>query len=414
MQPNRVVVIGAGPYGLSAAAHLRAAGVEIRVFGGVMDFWERQMPIGMVLRSEWEGSHFSDPAGAFGLDAFERATNQSLPDRIPLAEFVRYGQWFQQQAVPEVDSRRVTLVEPLGDGFRVRLEDGESVLARRVVVATGLASFASRPEPYVGLPVELVSHTCEERDLSRFNGKRVAVIGAGQSALECAALLTEGGAKVEVLTRRPIVHWLAQSGRNSRESGRLEHLLYPPGAVGPLGINWIVQLPELYRALPRKFQDRVAVRALRPAGSGWLRSRLADVPISTGAAVTSATPHGNGIRLALSDGSTREVDHVLIGVGYRIDVDRYLFLDPALRRAIDRRDAHPELGAGFESSVRGLHFLGAASMPSYGPLMRFVAGTGFAAKELTRRVMAGEKGRSSQQVEMTLPRLDRTQTADRT
>lgn len=394
MQTDRVVVIGAGPYGLSAAAHLRAAGVELRVFGEVMEFWTRHMPAGMLVRSEWDGSHFSDPAGAFTLGAYERATSQQLPERIPLTEFVRYGQWFQRQAVPDVESRRVTLVEPLGEGFRVRLDDGEAVAARRVVVATGLTDFASRPEVFASLPVSLVSHTSEECDLSRFAGQRVAVVGAGQSALESAALLTEGGADVEVLTRRPVVYWLGQ-GKNTREAGRLAHLLYPPGAVGPLGINWIVQLPELYRALPRRVQDRVSVRALRPAGSGWLRSRLAGVPITTGAAVAAATPLANGVRLTLSDGSTREVDHVLIGVGYRIDVDRYVFLDPAIRRAIARRDAHPELRAGFESSVRGLHFLGAASMPSYGPLMRFVAGTGFTAKELTQRVRAG---RTTEQV----------------
>jgi FAD-dependent urate hydroxylase len=385
---NDVVVIGAGPYGLSAAAHLRAAGVAVRVFGEVMEFWERQMPVGMLVRSEWDGSHFSDPARAFTLGAYERATGQRLPERIPLAEFVRYGQWFQRQAVPDVEPRRVVQVEPRGAGFAVRLDDGEATTARRVVVATGLAGFASRPEVFAPLPPSLVSHASEESDLSRFAGQRVAVVGAGQSALESAALLVEGGAEVEVLTRRPVVHWLGQ-GHNTRESGRLAHLVYPPGAVGPLGVNWIVQLPSLYRALPRTLQDRVAVRALRPAGSGWLRPRLSGVPITTGVGVLGARPVSGGVGLTLSDGTTREVGHVLLGVGYRIDVDRYAFLDPALRRAIATRDGHPELGAGFESSVPGLHFLGAASMPSFGPLMRFVAGTAFTAKALTRSVRVG-------------------------
>jgi hypothetical protein len=188
-----------------------------------------------------------------------------------------------------------------------------------------------------------------------------------------------------VLARRPVVHWLAQ-GKNRRESGRLAHLLYPPGAVGPLGINWIAQYPALYRALPRSAQGRVAVRALRPAGSGWLRPRLTGVPITTGAGVTEAVPIPDGLRLTLSDGSMREVAHVLIGTGYQIDVDRYALLDPALRRAIARRDNHPDLGAGFESSIPGLHFLGAASMPSFGPLTRLVRAAGMKTRDLGREL----------------------------
>jgi hypothetical protein len=230
-----------------------------------------------------------------------------------------------------------------------------------------------------------VSHASEAPELALFRGRRVAVIGAGQSALENAALLSEAGAEVEVLTRQPAVNWLA-TGQNKREAGWLEHLLFPPVAVGPVGINWIVQLPDLYRALPRPAQDWVAGKALRPYASGRLRQRLAGVPITTGVTATQAEARAAGLRLTLSDGSVREVAHVLLGTGYRIDVDHYTLLDSALRRAIKRRDEHPALGAGFESSVPGLHFLGAASTRSFGPLMRFVAGTGYAGRALTLRV----------------------------
>jgi hypothetical protein len=231
-----------------------------------------------------------------------------------------------------------------------------------------------------------VSHASEAPDLASFRGRRVTVIGAGQSALENAAQLTEAGAEVEVLTRQPVVNWLATGRQNKREAGWLEHLLYPPVAVGPVGINWIVQLPGLYRTLPRPGQDWVARKVLRPYASGRLRTRLAEVPITTGVTATRAEASATGLRLTLNDGSVRDVAHVLLGTGYRIDVDRYTLLDPALRRAIKRRDHHPALGAGFESSVPGLHFLGAASTRSFGPLMRFVAGTGYAGRALTLRV----------------------------
>ena len=386
MPVHDVGIVGAGPYGLTAAAHLRAAGVDVRVFGEVMGFWERQMPIGMLLRSEWDGSHFSDPEKALTLNHFEEVEGIELPERIPLDDYIRYGKWFQRRAVPDVDPRFVRSVEATAGRFALVLDDGETVACRHAVIATGLGAFPHRPAVFRDVPESLASHSSHARDLARFAGQRVIVVGAGQSALECAALLCEGGAEVEVLTRRPKVHWLGQPGRISRESGKLAHIVYPPGAVGPIGINWIVQLPDLYRALPRALQERVARRALRPAGSGWLRPRLTDVTITPGHQVLAAIPERTGLRLRLSDGTERQADHVLLATGYRVDVERYPFLSPDLARAVRQRDGHPDLGPGFESSVPRLHFLGAASGASFGPLMRFVAGTGYTARALTRAV----------------------------
>jgi len=64
-----VLVIGAGPYGLSSAAYLRSAGVETRVVGDPMSFWEKQMPKGMFLRSGWKASTIADPRAEVTLDA---------------------------------------------------------------------------------------------------------------------------------------------------------------------------------------------------------------------------------------------------------------------------------------------------------------------------------------------------------
>jgi hypothetical protein len=385
MQTCDVAIIGAGPYGLAAAAHLSAIGAEYRIFGGVMRFWREQMPIGMVLRSERDGTNISHPARTYGLGVYEQDVGAKLGARIPLDEFVRYGEWFQRRAVPSVDARNVRLVEATANGYVLTLEDGEPLTARRVVVATGLAAFPRRPAVFAEISRDLVSHTCEERDLGRFGGRRVLVVGAGQSALESAALLGERGAEVEVVTRRPLIHWLGQMGDLSRSSGRWAHILYPPGAVGPPGINWIVELPDLFRSLPAALQTRVAARALRPAGSGWLVPRVTGVAFTAGREITGATPESDALRLTLSDGSERSIDHVLLGTGYHVDVMRYPFLSPELARRVEQRGGEPVLGAGFESSVPGLHFLGAASAHSYGPLMRFVAGTGYAGRALARR-----------------------------
>src|SRR5262245_209715 len=113
----QVTIIGAGPYGLAAAAHLRALGVETRVFGRVMEFWENQMPAGMFLRSSWEASHIADPERRLTLDRYQTSRNLPLTKPIPLCDFIDYGRWFQQRIVPDVDERRVTRLEQTSKGF---------------------------------------------------------------------------------------------------------------------------------------------------------------------------------------------------------------------------------------------------------------------------------------------------------
>ena len=245
------------------AAHLRGAGMDVRVFGEVMGFWRRNMPVGMVLRSERPGSHIPDPNHALTLERFEAKLGRVFPPRMALDDFVAYGTWFQQQAVPEVDSRKVRQVESLGTSFRMTLDDGELVDAKRVVMATGLEAFSSRPSAFDRIPLEIAMHSSQVRDPAVFAGRSVVVIGAGQSALETAALLHEAGADVEVLARRPELRFL--SGRNRLRDTPFHILIYPPGEVGPPGVNWIIQLPDLYRSLPMGLQQWVTGQV----DSGW-------------------------------------------------------------------------------------------------------------------------------------------------
>ena len=100
-----ITVVGAGPYGLSVAARLRNAGVPAPVVGQPMAFWREAMPRGMLLRSEWPGSHIADPRRALTLDRYETARGATLSRRLPIADFVDYGLWYQRQAVPDRDPR---------------------------------------------------------------------------------------------------------------------------------------------------------------------------------------------------------------------------------------------------------------------------------------------------------------------
>lgn len=390
---TEVAVIGAGPYGLAAGAHLRASGKETIVFGQPMEFWERQMPAGMFLRSAWYACDISDPSGHFSLNDFKSSEKEEFSAPVPLESFVRYGHWFQRRLLPDVDRRKVTRIEKNGS-FRLSLSDGETLNARRVVIAAGISRFAQRPPEFCNLPRQLASHSSEHRDLSSFRGQRVLVIGGGQSAFESSALLKENGAEVELVMRAREVRWLHGSVHLRTNLGWLRRLLYPPTDVGPPGLNQLIARPHLFRLLPRVLQTKWAYRAIRPAASTWLRDRMDGVRVTTGRRVMRAIACGDMARVELNDGTRREVDHVILGTGFRVNVSRYDFLGPELLRNLQVNQGYPRLTLGLESSIAGLHFMGAPAARSLGPLVRFVSGTGYSARALTEAIVRSARTRS--------------------
>jgi thioredoxin reductase len=380
--PELTAVIGAGPYGLSVAAHLREAGVPVLVLGKPMEFWQN-MPPTMSLKSPWSASSLADPGRAWSLDRYSRGVRLAPPEPIPLPYFLEYGRWFQRHAAPDLDATYVRLAAQEGDGFRLELADGRRLDARRVVVAVGIQTFAHTPEFARDLPPEVVCHTQACRDFSALRGRTVAVVGSGQSALEWAALLHESGAHVEVIARGP-VHWVNRKLYDY--TGPARHVFYPPTDVGPPGINWLVAYPLLVRRLPPAWRSAVHRRSVRPAGAKWLRSRVeGQVRITARTGVRRAQAQAGRVRLELTDGSIRELDHLVLGTGYHPDIDKIGFLDPALRQRVVARHGFPVLNRWFESSVPNLHFAGGVAGYSFGPLCNFVAGAKAAAQQIARR-----------------------------
>jgi cation diffusion facilitator CzcD-associated flavoprotein CzcO len=350
-----------------------------------MSFWEQNMPAGMLLRSPWSATHIADPTNAFTLDAYVAANGNHLPEPIPLDRFIHYGRWFQSQVAPNLDRRKIRRVESAGDGFQVTAEDGETFRAKRVVVATGIAPFANWPAEFVGLPGNLVSHSVTHGNLAPFKGKRVMVIGGGQSALESAALLHEIGADVELVMRRSELRWLKWRAMLLKIK-LLGRVLYSPRDVGPAGISQLVARPDLFRLFPRGMQDKMGKRSIKPAGAVWLQPRLTDVKIRTNSVVQAAQPSAGRLRVKLKDGTEQDFDHVLLATGYRIDISKYEFLAPELVNRIERFEGYPRLRTGLESSVPGLFFLGAPAAWSFGPVARFVSGTYYCVGAMARRV----------------------------
>jgi len=388
-----IAIIGAGPYGLSVAAALRAKGRCPHTFGEPMEFWLKQTPSGMLLRSAQIASNIGDPGLNLQLTDFAASLGKALPRRVRVEDFREYGLWYQRQAVPDVDRRKVTKLAKTADTFHLTLEDGEVVEAACVVVATGIDAFAHLPPQFAGISPRLASHTSCYSDLSVFAGAHVIVVGSGQSAFESAALLLEHGAEVEIIMRARNVFWLESHAHKIPIASRLLAMVNPGTGVGPLGwhfppVNHAVAHPKVLRMLPRPVQQTIHDASMRPAVSGWLRSRVARATITASRRIVSAVVDGERLTLTLDDGTKRVADHVLLGTGYRVDISRYSFIAPELLYSIDRVDGYPKLDFGFQSSVRGLYFAGAAAARSFGPLVRFVAGTDYNARTIALRITA--------------------------
>jgi Pyridine nucleotide-disulphide oxidoreductase len=374
-----VAILGAGPYGLSVAAHLPS--FEKQVFGATMAFWQNHMPKGMRLRSPREASNISAPGRRFSLEDFEREHNLEAVQPLPVETFIEYGMWFQRRIVPPPDERAVQLLERENGCFRLTLEGGDSLVSRAVVVAAGIRSFAWRPPEFAQLASDRVSHSVDLVDLSSLRGQKVLVVGGGQSAVESAALLHEVGATVALLVRAPRINWLTRSGL-LHKAKPLRRMLYAPSDIGPAGVSWLIAFPDAFRRLPRRLQDPLALRSIRPAASAWLLPRVRELAITTGRSVDAARVADGHVEITLDGGDARAVDHVLLATGYCVDIAKYEFLSPRLLGDIAREGGYPRLGKGFETSISGLYFVGAPAAWSFGPLFRFVAGAEYAAASL--------------------------------
>ena len=395
-----VLILGAGPYGLSAYAHLRRLGIRARILGDPMSTWRSHMPAGMYLKSTPAASNIAAGRPGYGLADYCAHIGTRAPtghEQVPVELFNAYGMWFAAELAPQVENTEVTNIDQDRNGrFHIETNTGERFTVRSVVIASGLIEHAYVPPeltPLLHEPTVPVSHSADHTDLSTFTGKRVAVIGAGQSALETAALLAETGALPTLLVRGERLQF-ADSPHAPSTGGPLSRL---PKPEGPLGPGWslmaVTKGPAAFRHLPDAARLKAVARILGPSGGWWLRERVQSaVPIHLGQKVLGATADGNGVtlKLASADGqdSTTYADHVITATGYRITPDSFAFLSPSLRTRLDRVASWPRLTPGYQSNIPGLYFIGFPSAASFGPLMRFVCGTAYTSPRLAKALLS--------------------------
>lgn len=373
-------IIGAGPYGLSLSTHLAARKIEHRIFGRPMQFWSDIAEAGgeRYLKSYCFGTNISTPTPGYSFADYSRPRGLETFEPCSIKDFASYGHWFQQENVPWLEANDVVRLDRQADGFAITLADGESFIAERVVIATGLAGFAFVPAEIASLPPALATHTSRIASFTAFKGQEVAVIGAGQSALEAAALLYEAGARPHLLVREDSILWQT---RVSLKRSLWRRLRSPISGLGTGPKAWaLTRFPGLLHLAPTKWRTRFVKNHLPAEGAWWLRARVENkIPIQFGATVTHAREVAGRVALRLhlaggGDESLLLVDHVISGSGYDIDVERLGFISPKLRCAIERLERAPKLNSSFETSVPGFYFIGPASAMSFGPLFRFVVG----------------------------------------
>jgi hypothetical protein len=394
-----VAIIGAGPYGLSIAAYLKASSVPFRIFGTPMGFWRAHMPKGMWLKSDGFASNICDPNSSLTLKQYcaERAieyADMGIPVRLDT--FTDYGLAFKERMVPEVEERIVESLIATSNGFKLTLDNGDIVTPRRVVVAVGIGHFAYMPPSLANLPSEFVSHSSCHHDLAPFKDRSIAVIGAGASAIDLAGLLHQAGAKVQLITRRPRLHIHEPPTPGPRSLW--QELRAPITGVGPgWRARFYCDAPMLFHFLPERLRLYVVRKAIGPS-AGWY---MKDLVVGRVSQILSHTLERGEVQnkrvhlhLREPNGSRQEVvvEHVIAATGYKVDLRRLAFLDSEFRSRLKMADYTPALSTNFESSVNGLYFVGTASANSFGPIMRFAFGAGYTAPQLSRALKKSLSG----------------------
>jgi thioredoxin reductase len=385
-----VAIVGAGPYGLSLAAHLNDRNTDFKIFGEPMQFWRDHMPKGMQLKSDGFASNLYDPKNSYTLRRYcqEQGINYkdaTLP--VELDTFVKYGMSFKTHFIPNLRTNIVVNIDKIPSGFSLKLENDEVVTARRVVVATGIHHCRHIPACLRALSSRYITHSSEHHELASFRNRDVVVLGAGASATDLSALLLDNGAKVQLVARGQVVRF--HTG-NDTERSVLQRLRHPSSGIGPgLRARFYCDAPWLFHYLPERLRLLIVQRTLGPAGGWFMKDRvIGRIPLLVGFSLEGAEVEHDRVHLKMRgpDGELRELvtDHVIAATGYKLDLQRFEFLSGEIRSRLKNIDNTPVLSSSMESSVSGLFFMGAITANSFGPVMRFAFGARFAAPRMAQ------------------------------
>ena len=369
---TKLLIIGAGPFGLGLAAYAKEQGMDYVIAGKPMEFWKNNMPAGMYLRSASDWS--LDPTGKASIMNYLAKLGKIPADVEPLSRdfYLEYCQWFQEQNGIQALPFYVTQLEKTADHFVANLENGEVIEAEKVVVAIGMGYFKNQPAELTAiLPTGRYSHTCDAVEFSGQKGKRVLILGGRQSAFEWAALLNDEGAAEVHLAHR-------------HESPKFAEADW--SWVPPL-VDHMIDEPAWFRNLPQEEKDAVSKRMWgegRLKVEPWLEKRVMkpNTQIHEKAGLASCTERADGaLDVKLDNGDAFIVDDVILATGYKVDLKQIPFLTNGnLLEKIEVKNGFPVLDPHFQTSASGLYFTSMPAGQDFGPFFGFTVSVRTSAK----------------------------------
>lgn len=374
---TNMLVIGAGPFGLAVAARASQLGIEHLVVGRPMEFWQKNMPAGMYLRSacDWH----LDPADVHTIDHFLAERGQTAKDVEPLSlEFyLSYVKWFQQQKEITPLPWHIQRLDVTDDGFTAVTAGGDTIHARNVVIAPGFTHFTNIPaELQSRLPAGRFVHTCDFADFSTARDKRYLIIGGRQSAFEWAALLIEAGASAVYI-----------SHRHDSPAFAVADWSWVNPLVDSIGDN-----PGWFRSLSQVEKDAVNHRLWaegRLKVEPWLKARLNNdrVRVLPRTEVIKCVEDDNELNVTLSNGETITCDQIVLATGYKVDITRLPILAAGnILDQLETRNGFPVLDDHFQTSIKGLFITSMPATQDFGPFFAFTISVRVSAKLICEAV----------------------------
>ena len=370
---TNLLIIGAGPFGLAIAAQAAHLGIEHLVVGKPMDFWRKNMPPGMYLRSSWDW-HL-DPLDVHTIESFLESRGQTTAEIEPLSLdfYLSYAERFQTQ---KGITARPWTVEKLDrsaeDGiFVATTSEGNTIESRNVALAPGFRYFANIPEELkVRLPPGRFEHTCEFVDFTSAANKRYLIVGGRQSAFEWTALLVEAGAQTVYISHR-----------------------HDSPAFAVSDWSWVDPLVERmnedanwFRRLPQEEQDTLNKRLWaegRLKLEPWLEPRIRNdrVRVLPRTEVVECVERNGELLVTLSDGQTLVCDEIVLATGYKVEIGRIPFLaNGNVVADLVIRNGFPVLDERFQTSVPGLFITSMPATQDFGPFFGFTVSVRVSAK----------------------------------
>jgi len=387
---NPVVIVGAGPYGLSLASYLRSLNVKYRIFGAPMRPWMDNMPPGMVLKSRFNASDLYDPKHSFTIKDYYRENGRIPNDMNPIETetFVNYALQFQKRFVPDLCTDMVTHIEPNGKQYRVQTSGNENIIASAVIIAVGVYDFAYIPEQFNNLDKQFLTHSSQYGNVDHFKDKDVAVVGAGASAIDLAIALQNANARVSIVTRRKALSFHLPP--ETTFLSKLGQIRYPSS---PLGAGWRIMFcahaPSMLYRLPFATKHKMATMYLGPSPGWSTKERAQKIETFLATKIVSLEAKGQQVHMIYERAQERLsklVDHIIVATGYRPNINKLSFLESSIVKLVDNLQGIPILSSNFETSSPGLYAIGPIATSSFGPIMRFVYGADFTSRVLSKHL----------------------------